>query len=374
VRNRPEQVTRTDSRTGKGAILARNGAVDAARGLLILYIIVVIHGLFWLNLLPQAISSWLLFAMPAIFVVSGYSYALYERSRADQGENQWRASYYFAFLLHRLIRILLPYFVYALGCVILITALAAIGEAPSYAAADLLPAWIDPFRFGRNYSVAMLNWHLWFLPMFLIVSAMLPLATRIKPFKNPAIWILLIVAVGAEFLLAQVRFPNEQLFKEVVFYLSMALAGYYLAQARDYFSPSKLGMVAGLSLAMLAVLIWASGDSRSLNMQLNKFPPNHLFLLFSCFWMALILLITSQSTGWSRLGDRLARSWWLKPFVLHGYSIYLWQGMGYVLAVLIGRKLGWSYLAIWPLAVGFTIGLGLIAAPVERIRWRRRVK
>ena len=354
--------------------MKRIGAVDAARGLLILYIVVVIHGLFWLNLLPQAISSWLLFAMPAIFVVSGYAHALAERLRADRGEGQLSARNYFAFLLDRMLRILIPYFVYAFGCVILIAVLSASGEAPSYAATELLAAWFDPFKFGRNYTVAMLNWHLWFIPVFLIVSVILPIATRIKPFKNPNIWLLLIAAVSAEFLLAQMHFPNEQLIKEVVFYLLMALVGYYLARARDYFSRRKLGAVAGFSLVAMVVLIWMSGDARSWNMQLNEFPPNHLFLLFACFWIALILFITAGSPEWSRLGDRLARSWWLKPFVRYGYSIYLWQGVGYVSAVLIGRKLGWSYLAIWPLAVGFTIGLGLIASPAEKIRWRRRVE
>ena len=350
--------------------LKRIGFVDTVRGLLILYIVVVIHGLFWLNLLPQAISSWLLFAMPAIFVVSGYSHALYERARADRGVDKLSARNYVGYLLDRWTRILVPYFVYAVCCMIFITLLTAIGESPDYPAGDALLAWIDPFRFGRNYTVAMLNWHLWFIPVFLIVSAVLPITIRFKPLKNPNIWILLIAAASAEFLLAQVHFPNEQLIKEVVFYLLMALLGYYLAWARDYFARLNVGAVAGLSLVALAVLIGVSGDSRALNMQVNEFPPNHLYFLFSCFWLALFLIVAARLSSWSRFFDWLANSGWLKPFVRHGYSIYIWQGMGYTIAIIIEKKLGLPLLVIWLLAIGLTVGMGLIASPAEKIRLR----
>ena len=52
--------------------------LDTVRGVLMLYIVGIIHGQFWLNLipLPQWASSLMLFEMPAIFIVSGYAYAL----------------------------------------------------------------------------------------------------------------------------------------------------------------------------------------------------------------------------------------------------------------------------------------------------------
>lgn len=48
--------------------------IDAARGMLMVYVVFLIHGLFWLNLTPQLASSWLLFEMPMISLISGYSF------------------------------------------------------------------------------------------------------------------------------------------------------------------------------------------------------------------------------------------------------------------------------------------------------------
>ena len=61
----------------------RTTSVDVARGALMLYIVFVVHGIFWLKLLPQSIqsiSSIILFEMPCLFIVSGYSYFLYPES------------------------------------------------------------------------------------------------------------------------------------------------------------------------------------------------------------------------------------------------------------------------------------------------------
>ncbi len=350
--------------------MQRIGFVDAARSLLILYVVIIIHGLFWLNLLPQVLSSWLLFAMPAIFVVSGYSHALYDRSRANRGEDRLNARIYFSFLLARFTKVLVPYFVYAISCIVLMSILPLIGESPWYALADLAPAWLDPLRFGRNFTSAMLNWHLWFIPVFLLVTAILPIATKIKPFKRPNVWLLLIVVASAEFLLAQIHFPGEQLIKETVYYLLFALLGYYLACSREYFDRIDFGAIAGLAAVVLAAIAFLSSDPRTMDMQVNKFPPNHLFFIFSCFWMALWLYITSKTPGWTQSFDRLARSGWMKLFIRSGYSIYLWQGVGYTVALIIGRRTNWSSLAVWLLAVGLSVGLGLIASPAERIRWR----
>lgn len=98
--------------------LGRVRNVDTARGMLILYIVFVIHGVFWLDLLPQLIASMLLFEMPSLFVVSGYSYYLYEKSRNSSGDNEFSIKYYISFLISRCTRILVPYFIYATFCII----------------------------------------------------------------------------------------------------------------------------------------------------------------------------------------------------------------------------------------------------------------
>ena len=349
--------------------LRRVGALDAIRGLLILYVISVIHGLFWLNLVPQWAASWLLFGMPEIFMVSGYSYYLYERSRSERGIDLLNGKQYVSFLFARSTRILVPYFVYAISSIVLIAVLPLVKQSPRYAPIDLIPAWLDPFRFGTNYTAEMLNWQLWFVPVFLLISAALPIATRFRPLKNPSLLLLVIVVTVVEFLLTGLHFSGDRLIKETIFYLLFAVLGYYLARSRDYFQRINFGVIALFSAAMLALIILFSNDPNAANMQANKFPPTHIFFLFSCFWISLFLFIGSRTTAWVQGLDRLGRTFWLKPFVHYGYSIYLWQGIGYTVAVIIGQMINLPTLLVWLLAIGLSVVLGMIAGPAEKIRW-----
>lgn len=76
--------------------------LDTARGILMLYIVGIIHGLFWLKLIPQWASSLMLFEMPAIFIVSGYAYFLYENSMFNETQHQLSIKAYVLFLAARL--------------------------------------------------------------------------------------------------------------------------------------------------------------------------------------------------------------------------------------------------------------------------------
>ena len=101
-------------------------------------------------------------------------------------------------------------------------------------------------------------------------------------------------------------------------------------------------------------------------MQHNKFPPNGIFWLFSCAWMA-VFRIAARLLKREQI-DALGRSPLLKPFMSAGYSIYLWQGVGYSLAAYAGGEIGASKYLIWLAAIVLTVALGLLFAPLERIR------
>jgi len=68
----------------------------------------------------------------------------------------------------------------------------------------------------------------------------------------------------------------------------------------------------------------------------------------------------------------LAEARWLKPFIKSGYSIYLWQGLGYTIASLIGRPNHWNVFVIWVVAIALTVALGMLASPLERLRIRAK--
>jgi peptidoglycan/LPS O-acetylase OafA/YrhL len=349
----------TDAKAGQGA---RDLSLDAARGALMAYIIMVVHGAFWLGVIPPSFGGWLLFEMPPVFIITGAAFQLGERAKPSPTP-------YLKFLLRRIVRIMLPYAVYALAC-------AAIALATHYASDGLslgailaaLWAWLNPLTIGAGHTMFMLSWHLWFVAPFLLVSAALPL---IAPRGAPAWlrpWALMLIGLLIVFGLNQMAFPQHDLVQEAVFYGMWAVFGVLIVAQPGRYRSSEYVLVLGLAIAAIAAARLAFPAAVTLAMQANKFPPNAIFFLFSCAWMAAWLL-SFRALGAART-QKLAQSPVLKPFVNAGYSIYMWQGIGYSAAAAIGRPLGWSVAAIWALALAITVILGLIMSPIERVRLR----
>lgn len=342
--------------------------LDTARGILMLYIVGIIHGLFWLKLIPQWASSLILFEMPAIFIVSGYAYFLYENSMFNETQHPLSIKAYVLFLAARLTRILVPYAVYAMTCIALIYFLSWVGKGNDYALSDLIVGWMNPANYGQGVSAGYLNAHLWFIPVFSLVTAAMPFVTRFRPFKNPNLVFLVGGVAIAEVAISYAHFPGHNIIKQVVFYLVFSLLGYYLARDNTYFSRASVGHVAIVAGVLLMVIAIVKGDFRVLNMQGNKFPPNGIFFLFSCLWVSLFLFLSVKVPCFLEAFKKLGDGIWLRPFITAGYSIYLWQGVGYTAAIHIGRAAHIPILAVWLLALGISIGLGLLAAPAERVR------
>jgi peptidoglycan/LPS O-acetylase OafA/YrhL len=341
--------------------------------MLMLYIVGIIHGLFYLNLIPQWASSLMLFEMPAIFIVSGYAYSLYENSMFDGTQHPLSIKAYCSFLATRSTRILVPYAVYAMTCIALIYFLPWLGKGNDYALSDLIVGWMNPANFGEGVSVGRLNSHLWFIPVFLIVTAAMPFVTRFRPFKNPNLLLLVGGVAIAEVAISYAHFPGHDIIKQAVFYLVFSLLGYYMARANQYFSRANFGHVAIVAAILLMVFAVAEGNFRVLNMQLNKFPPNGIFFLFSCLWVSLFLFLSVKVPLFLETFEKLGDGMWLRPFITAGYSIYLWQGIGYTVAIQVGKAAHIPILAVWLLALGISVGLGLLAAPAERVKLNLRV-
>lgn len=328
---------------------ARDASLDVARGALMAYMVIVIHGVFWLRLLPEAPASILLFEMPPIFMIAGAAYFLSEHNKPTQ---------YLTFLLRRASRILIPYWIYALICAAIMLAL---GGGPI----ATLITWLNPVTAGAGHSALMLNWHLWFVPLFLGVTALMPLVTNLN-IKAP-LWLL---AIGAALITHLADFIDTTpvgAIQMIVFYTIWAGFGFALAANPKRFTARDYIIVLALSLAALFALFIAS--PATLNMQANKFPPTAIFFIFSSAWMSGFMLILPRlDRAWI---TSLAQSPLLRPFISAGYSIYLWQGLGYSAALIFGRWAGLNDLIVWPIAIAITLALGLLASPLERVRFRR---
>jgi peptidoglycan/LPS O-acetylase OafA/YrhL len=347
----------------------RDQGLDVARGLLMAWIIVVIHGIFWLGVLPRGPGSLLLFEMPPIFMVTGAAYFLGEGGK----QGRLKPGTYVDFLLRRAVRIYLPFAVYVLAAAALVTVIKWDGPLTLDEVVTRIGDWLNPVTRGAGLTWKMLSWHLWFVAPFMIVTALMPLitATRAPSFVRP--WMLAAVSLAIVLAIGQVTFAaplDDQLIKNTVFYALWASFGFMLAASPKRWSVRDYALVLALASAGLFAAAMLQPATVSLDMQHNKFPPNAMFFLFSCAWMAALLIVCRAVSA--KQVDALAASPWLKPFMKSGYSIYLWQGIGYSLAAYAGAAWGASKYFVWIAAIGLTIVLGLLFSPLERIRLPKR--
>ncbi|MEZ5958300.1 MAG: acyltransferase [Hyphomonadaceae bacterium] len=348
---------------------SRDVGLDLGRGLLMAWIIVVIHGIFWLGIVPRGPGAWLLFEMPPIFVITGAAYFLGEGAKPGR----LQPGNYLDFLMRRSVRIYLPYFVYVLVAALIVTVVKWDGPLSFAEIGARLWSWLNPVTRGAGHTWKMLSWHLWFVAPFLIVTALMPLITTrrvpgfVKPWMLAAPVGLLVLALG------QAKFStplDDQLIKNTVFYAFWAAFGFLLAARPKHWNLGDYALVLVLAVGGMIAAATLQPASVTLDMQHNKFPPNAVFFLFSCAWMATLLIGARLTRETQR--QALARSSLVKPFMSAGYSIYLWQGVGYSLAAYFGGQLGANVFVIWIVAIALTIALGLLFAPLERIRLPKR--
>lgn len=343
-------------------------SLDAARGLLMLYITVMVHGAFWLRIMPDDVGAALLFEMPMIFIISGMAYGMAERHGGANGIRT--AGEYGRFLLARLSRILIPYWVYAGVCALLVFAWAhqQSSNAPAHALSDLLWAWLNPVNHGKDHDVGMLAWHLWFVPTFVWVTAMMPWVSRLPDWNRASLLGVALLTFCVSWGLSKLQFEGAPLLKSVLFYLVFALLGLQVARQPALFRSVPWPGVAAVCLAVLLAFWLFSGNPKVLLMQGNKFPPNHVFFVFACLWTAVFMTLAFKVPAVITGLDRLNGAFWLKPFIDSGYSIYLWQGLAYSLAVTAAKHTHLPPVGNLVLALLLSVALGRLAAPVER--WR----
>ena len=334
----------------------RDVRLDVARGLLMAYVVIIIHGSFWLGIIPAPANSILLFEMPLIFIVSGAAFA-----HAPQPTTLRAYGFY---LLSRGVRILAPYWAYTLVCAVIVI------YARQLPVGETLLAWLDPFRRAEGHAYMMLSWHLWFVTPFLVITALLPLLARWPAWRMAPLWVwaasgaLIVLAVDTYWLRA------TELDRESVSYMLWALFGFGLGAGAARFATRDYGIVLVAALAAMAAALTLYPTHNTAVMQANKFPPNAMFFLFSCAWVA-VFMIAARVVD-AKWVEGLAEAPWLKPFIKSGYSIYLWQGLGYTIASLIGRPNHWNVFVIWMLAIALTVALGMLASPLERLRIRAK--
>lgn len=341
---------------------SRNQYIDLIRGLLIFYIVSIIHGFFWLKLFPQAYSSLLLFEMPCIFIVSGYSYYLFESANKTKNPSLSFLAFY-KYLITRLCRLIIPYFAYAAVCAVIFIFL----EHPNNLWYSTI-AWLNPFVYGDGYSFGTANWHLWFIAPFLWITALLPLFSKLRiDIKVPLIiWVIFLT--GIIYAISKLNFAYSEIIKNIIFYTLWGYFGYCLAKYKGKFEFKDYIFVFVFALLILLIAKFIIPNRVDMNMQNNKFPPNHTFFLFSSIWVSVLLALIKLAG--TEIGSFFLKIKLLRYFTSYGYSIYLWQGLGYTAAIQLQVKLNLNLISTWLIAIILSTALGILASPLERIKIR----
>jgi hypothetical protein len=155
-------------------------------------------------------------------------------------------------------------------------------------------------------------WILYIIPTFLLVTALLPLAIKLKLPVHVPLWMLMLCAIVVIYSLSLVDFPEAKRLKSVCFYLLWAVFGYHLPNL----GIKAYKTIAIISMVALLIIVSVNADARILIMQNNKFPPNAIFFLFSCLWVAIFLTLAIVLQHKSQQFSDLATQWWLKPFLI----------------------------------------------------------
>ncbi|CAN5513692.1 acyltransferase [soil metagenome] len=296
----------------------------------------------WLTLVFQVV--------PVFFLVGGYSSAAsLTRRRADGGgATDW--------VRLRLGGILGPTTAYVVVVLAVVAVLSGVGVGRS------------PLSFG-GWAVAM---HLWFIPVYLVVLAMTPVAVCAH-----ARWGLLVpaglaVAVLAVDVVVRVaELPAVGLLNYVLCWAAVYQLGIcWRAGALRGRPALALAAAAAVVVAVLLGLRWypvsmvgAPGADAQ-----NNFPPNIALLAFATAQAGLLAAAAPAVTRW------LQRSRWRRPLAAANrdvMAVYLWQMVPVVIVALVGYPTGllpqpvtgsltwWLFRLVWLLILSVVLAAEL---------------
>lgn len=280
----------------------------------IIYIIGVVHPLFWKGYtLDPILKSFALIEMPFIFFAMGASAAISNpKHTALQG------------IIARLKRLLLPYLAYIVVVILAENlyryAISRHGYefSPLNIAASIL--WTFP-----TTDLPYVRMHLWFIPvalLFALFGSAIYRALRtfaVTTSMQRALLILLFLGIP---LLAERLAPPAV--AQFFFYLPWFLAGALLIANAQIFSPP---LVVACSLLGLALFCGAYFYGVSMDMQTHKFAPDRYFMWYTLAVVPVILFVI-------KLFDNKLPSWVFKEiswWANESYLAYLWQSFAYLL-------------------------------------------
>ncbi len=303
-------------------MVSRDKMLDRLRGFSMIQVIIV-HVLYWTGFFAYGnaavVKSFFLFEMPLLFFVTGASNAYS------------KATGYGNFVFKRFWKILIPYWIYAVICII-IYLFSCGGAVPANNFAHLLISWFLPFN-RQITSFSYMTWALWYIPVYLGIVLLMPFMLRLKETKLNWKAVFLFIALYIAACVFKFKQGQYILFFGMWTYIGMFYSN-IKASIQEKKAQKYLLAVFAFSLVML---ILAGKRGISLDMQNNKFPPNIIFMIYSFMIMSAIGLLLfpldrifrkiSESSGISRkiFGQ----------YEMHSLTVFLYQPFAFLTAIII---------------------------------------
>lgn len=299
----------------------RDKTVDYLRATAMLWVI-VIHVLYWGNFFVSdtvnLIKSFLLFEMPLFFFVTGASNS-FSKTRG-----------YFNFVFKRYKRVLIPYWIFALICIVFsIIDFKNSGSLAPNAIGDIFLSWLIPHD-TQMTNIPYLTWALWFIPVYLGIILIIPLLKLMRSCKHSDMFIivLLFVFVATCYLgLGRIRI--------VAFYSIWTYIGLFYDKITAHITERNFRKaLLFVALVGLVGILGLHTVGLPLDMQYNKAPPNLMFLVFSVVNLSIIFLLIPYIT---KLGKYIEQyklpNKILALFSTRTMTIYLYQSFAFYIAI-----------------------------------------
>ena len=269
----------------------REKTLDYLRGFAIFQTILV-HILYWFGLFNYSyfsiVKSFLLFEMPIFFFVTGAVNSL---------THQYT---YKSFCLKRIKSIIVPYYFYSTICVLLSGFYYFFQKKLSLELfTKILLSWIFPINLQIS-PIPYLNYALWFIPVYIITILIFPLIKSIiLKYEEKIIIGLILLFIYTEYIYFLLILKMNlyslcnilNIVQQVVFYLIFIGLGILYPKLKLRNKKNMIITKSILLFSTLGLLISNFVFSSSIDMQKNKFPPNHMFMFFSFMVLSIFYIL-----------------------------------------------------------------------------------
>lgn len=278
----------------------RDTQLDAYRSLSMMYIVCIIHLVYWLGIGNEPLKSLILIEMPVIFFISGASLSLKKSNKT-----------FIETLKNRAKRVLLPYYIYAAIMVLFVATMTLFTKRQGYDITSYTLKDVTDILLGNRIAQSPYSWHLWFVMPYMILSCMFVLHQKaLAKVKHTPYLIANIIA----FILIQ-HLSKDELLRHIFCYNIFMLAGY--CYYRKLSKIQILGILLTTAAGTLALHYLA--DIRFTPMQDHKFPADIMFLCYTTAALCFLSLIFSYI--------KIPYKGMLATWNSRGYTIYLWQNI-----------------------------------------------